>query len=48
MLNVNGMIRKQVLFIKQFADVHNTWIAVVTEAEGKGSGCSGLINTRGN
>ena len=35
MLDVNGMIRKQVLFIKRVADVNNTRIAVVTEAEGK-------------
>ncbi|HEX2947505.1 MAG TPA: hypothetical protein VHT96_16330 [Clostridia bacterium] len=35
MVDTNGMIRKQVLFIKRFADVDNTRVAVVTEAEGK-------------
>jgi len=38
MLDPNGMIRKKMFLKKRFADVNNTRIAVVTEAEGKVSG----------
>lgn len=38
MVDANGMIRKQGLLIERFAEVHNTHIAVVTEAEGKVTG----------